>query len=273
MAEHKAELSPVVENLTRLGYGARGLIYCTMGVLAFQVAVGSGRSSTDQQGAIAAIGRQPAGQMLLVAVLAGLVCYALSGVFRAVLDRQHKGHGLKGILQRLGYLCSAAAYSALVPPTYHLITGGSHPARGGVQTAQSQHSVASAMSLPLGKWLVGAVGIVVIAVGAYQIYQGIQAKSDRLIQSPALTPRQMNWIEGMGRFGTVARGVVFALIGILIVLSAYHSDPSRARGLDGALIALLREPYGPWLLGVVALGLLAFGLYSLLTALWFRAQD
>jgi len=74
----------------------------------------------------------------------------------------------------------------------------------------------------------------------------------------------------MGRFGTVARGVVFVLIGIFVVLSAYHSDPSRAQGMDGALMALLREPYGPWLSGVVAIGLLAFGLYSLMNALWFR---
>ena len=267
---HKAASSPVVETLTRLGYGARGLLYGTMGVMALQVAVGARRSPTDQQGAIAAIGRQPGARVLLVAVLAGLICYALWGVFRAITDRHHQGHGLRGILERLGYLFSAAAYALLVLPTYNLIAGRSHPAKGGVQEVEIQHSAASVMSLPLGKWLVGAVGVVVIGVGAYQIYQGIRVTFDRLIRSSALSPRQMRWIKGMGRFGTVARGVVFVLIGIFVVLSAYHSDPSRAQGMDGALMALLREPYGPWLSGVVAIGLLAFGLYSLMNALWFR---
>jgi hypothetical protein len=269
-AGHKAALSPVVENLTRLGYGARGLIYCTMGVLALQMAAGSGGSPADQQGAIAAIGRQPAGRILLMVVLAGLVCYSFWGVFRAVFDRHHQGHGWKGVLERLGYLFSAAAYASLVLPTYGLITGGAQPAQGGVQSTQAQHSVASVMSLPLGKWLVGALGFVVIAVGVYQVYQGIRVTFDRLIQSSALTPRQLKWIKGMGRFGTVARGIVFALTGILIVLSAYHSDPRHAEGIDSALIALLRQPFGPWLLGLVAIGLLSFGLYSMMSALWFR---
>ncbi len=158
-------------------------------------------------------------------------------------------------------------------PTYRLITGGSHPAKGGVQGAQAQHFVASVMSLPLGRWLVGAVGVVVVGVGVYEIYQGIRVRFDRLVQSTALTPRQMKWTKGMGRFGTVARGIIFALIGALIVHSAYRADPGQAEGFDRALNALLLEPHGPWILGLVAMGLLAFGLYSLMTALWFRFTE
>ncbi|MDD5370847.1 MAG: DUF1206 domain-containing protein [Anaerolineaceae bacterium] len=76
-AGQMAAYSPLMEALTRLGYGVRGLIYMTMGLFASNVALGKGGAPTDQQGAIAAIGRQPAGLVLLWAVLIGLVSYSL----------------------------------------------------------------------------------------------------------------------------------------------------------------------------------------------------
>ena len=266
----KATGNPVVKALTRLGYGSRGLIYGTMGLLAIKVATGSGRTSADQQGAIAAIGRQPAGRILLVAVLAGLVCYALWGVFRAVFDRYREGHGVKGLLARLGYLCSAIAYGLLVIPTWRLVAGGAHPATGGAQAAQTRDSVASLLARPSGAWLVGAVGVVVVAVGVYQVGQGLRGKLDRLIATSRLRARRLKWITGLGRFGITARGVVFVLVGALIAMAAYRSDPGQPQGIDQALLTLLREPFGPALVGLVAIGLLAFGVYSLVTALWLR---
>ena len=76
----------------------------------------------------------------------------------------------------------------------------------------------------------------------------------------------------LGRFGTAARGLVFTLIGVFLFLAAYQHDPSRAQGIDGALAALLRQPSGPWLLGIVALGLIAFGFYSALSGVWLRLK-
>jgi hypothetical protein len=88
----------------------------------------------------------------------------------------------------------------------------------------------------------------------------------------ALTPKQVKLATNEGRFGTTARGVVLALVGGLIVLTAYRANASQPTGMDAAIVTLLHHPYGIWLLGIVAVGLIAFGCYSMLSAFWFRLK-
>jgi hypothetical protein len=99
---------------------------------------------------------------------------------------------------------------------------------------------------------------------------GIKAGFEKQIQTYDLTPKEAKLATDVGRFGTAARGVVFALVGGLIFLAAYNSNPSQPVGMDAALATLLHQPYGIWLLGIIAVGLVAFGFYSLLGAIWFR---
>ena len=268
-AGQKAAFNPVMEALTRVGYGARGLIYFTMGLLALNVALGNGSGATDQQGAITAIGRQPLGLILLWAILLGLVSYSLWGVIRAVFDPLHKGNDLKGLVTRAAFLFSAASYAILIMPTYSFIKGAGSAGQGGAQT---QQSLASIMSKPWGPWAIGIVGLVVIAAGLYQIYQGINTSFDRQFKTYAMTAQEVKVAIQLGRFGTATRGLLIAVIGFLLVLAAYHSNSSQAVGFDAALTAMRNQPGGVWLLGIAAIGLMAFGIYSALSAAWFRLK-
>jgi hypothetical protein len=262
----KATDSPLMEVLTRLGYGVRGFIYIMIGLLAAQVALGKGGALASPQGVIAMIGKQPAGLVLLWVVLVGLISYSIWGLVRAVLDPLNKGNDMRGLLTRLGFVASALAYAFLAYSTYGYISGHSQSANG------SQKLSASIMAMPVGRWAIGIVGLVVLGVGLYQIYLGFTAGFDRQFQVYALSPKEIKLTTQIGRFGTAARGVVFAVVGILISLAAYQANPSQPIGMDAALAALLHQPYGIWLLGVVAAGLIAFGFYSLLSAAWFRLK-
>jgi hypothetical protein len=264
-AGQKAVSSPLIEALTRLGYGVRGIIYIVMGLLAVRVALGKGGALASPQGAIAAIGKQPAGMILLWVILVGVISYSVWGVVRAIWDPLHKGHDLKGLLTRLGYLASAFGYAFLAYTTYGYLKGVSRSSSG----SQTQ-LLTSVMAMPLGRWAIGLTGLIVLAVGLYQITLGFKAGFERQFQIYALTPKQVKLAKDMGRFGTVARGVVFALVGILIFLAAYNANPKQPVGMDAALATLLHQPYGIWLLGIVAVGLVAFGAYSMLSAAWFR---
>jgi len=268
-AAQKAAYSPVMEALARVGYGVRGLIYFVMGLLALGVTLGKGGSPTDQQGAIAAIGKQPAGLILLWVILLGLVSYSLWGVIRAVLDPLRKGNDAKGLLNRAAYLFSAASYALLILPTYGYISGATSPGQNG---AASQQSMASIMSSPLGHWAVVIIGLVIFAVGLYQVYTGFNSSFDKQFQTYAMTAKEVKWATQLGRIGTATRGAVFALVGVLMCQAGLQSDSSQPVGIDAALATLLHQPYGIWLLGVVGLGLMAFGVFSLLTAVWFRMK-
>ena len=267
-ASKKAEFSPLMETLTRIGYGVRGLIYITMGLLAVQVALGKGGALASPLGAIAKIGKQPAGMILLWVVLLGLVSYTLWGVVRAVLDPLHKGNDMKGLIERGGFLASAFGYAILIMPTYGYVTGTSLASKG----SQTQKMITSIMAMPWGRWAIGILGLIVLAGGLYQIYLGFKAGFEQQFQTYRLTPKEVKLVTNVGRFGTAARGVVLMVVGGLISFAAYSANPSQPIGMDTALATLLHQPYGIWLLGIVALGLIAFGAYSVLSALWFRLK-
>jgi hypothetical protein len=265
----KAAYSPLMETLARLGYGVRGLIYIMMGVLALNVVLGKGGAPTDMLGAIAAIGKQPAGLAMLWVILIGLISYSLWGVIRAVLDPLHKGSDMKGLIARGGFLFSAISYALLVLPTYGYISGIGSTSQSGAST---QKFLASIMSSPWGKWAIGLIGLAVIAGGLQQIYQGFNSSFDKQFQPYAMSAQEVKWATQLGRLGTATRGFIFALVGGLLCLAAYQSNASQAVGIDSALAALLRQPYGVWLLGIVAIGLMAFGVYSMASAAWFRLK-
>lgn len=264
-----AAYSPLMERLTRLGYAVKGFLYIAIGFIAISSALGQTSTPADQLGAIAEFSKLPFAQVLLWVILVGLISYSLWGVIRAVLDPFHKGTDMEGLLTRGGYLISAATYASFVVPTWQLIQGGRRGAGGSNSTVQM---VSKVMAMPLGRWVIAAVGLAAVAAGLYQIYSGIKANFDQRFKPYALSAHQRKIAIQMGRFGTIARGIVFGITGGFLVLAAYRSSPGSARGFDGALDFLAKQPYGIWLLVIVATGLIAFGLYSFMSAAWFRLK-
>jgi len=262
--------SRAMETLMRLGYIVRGLVYGMIGLLALQVAVGIGGSLDDPQGAIVALGKTPLGTLVLYGILLGLVGYGLWGFIRAIADPLHKGSDAKGIAMRVGYAVSGISYLLLALATYGLITGATSAAQNGAQTTQTQNTAASVMSNSWGPIAVGVAGIIVMVIGAIQVFQGIKSTFDKQFDPYALTLYQRTWIDRLGRFGTAARGLVFGLIGFFLLSAGLNHNANKAQGIDGVLNALLHQPAGPILLGVVALGLVAFGVYSGMSGILLR---
>jgi hypothetical protein len=263
----KAAFSPIMDLLTRWGYAVKGFIYVAIGFLAIAGALGKSSTPADQLGAIAEFSKLPYAFILLGVVLIGLVSYSLWGVIRAILDPFHKGRSLEGLLTRGGFLLSAITYATFIVPTYHLIRGAEENG-----TNATVELVSTIMNMPMGRILVGAVGLAGIAAGLYQMYIGITMNFDQRFKPYALTPEQLKVARQVGRFGTAARGVVFTLVGFFLTLAAYQFNPGHARGFDAAFDFLARQPYGLWLLGIIAVGLIAFGLYSFMSAAWFKLK-
>ncbi len=126
------------------------------------------------------------------------------------------------------------------------------------------------MRHPGGRVLVGLVGAVVAVVGATLVYEGATRKFEKYLDLAGASAATRRIVEVMGVVGTMARGAVFALAGIFVIQAAWDYEPEKAAGLDGALRSLRDTPVGPWLLAVVALGLVAFGLYGFAEARWRR---
>jgi hypothetical protein len=126
------------------------------------------------------------------------------------------------------------------------------------------------MAAPLGPWIVGVTGTVIVVVGLMFLWKGWRADVDSDLGSTPLHPGVRRWIVHFGRFGMVARGTVLTLIGAFLVVAVVDANPQEARGVAGALAALAQQPYGRWLLGAVATGFISYGLYEVLRARYSR---
>lgn len=248
--------------LARLGYAARGVVYVIIGGFAVLAALGNGGGTTDSKGALVKLLQQPLGSVLLAAVALGLAGYSCWRLIQAVKDVDHHGTDLKGWAVRAGLLVSGITHAALTLTALELLLG-----MGGGNSDSQQDWTATLLRQPAGKWLVAAVGLAIIGAGIAQIVKGWQRRYRRYLKAPAA---RMEWIDPVSRFGLIARGVVFTLIGGFFVTAAYYAQPERAEGLGGALRTLQEQPYGAWLLLIVAAGLLAFAVYSFIEAVYRR---
>ncbi len=252
------------EWLARSGFVARGLIYGIVGILAIKLAVGAGGTTANQQGAMETIARQPFGKVLLILVAIGLGGYALWRLVRALL-----GHGPEGSdsgFDRVAALGSGIVYAGLCAIAVEILLGSR--STGGSGSAQK--TTAGVFGWPGGTWLVGVAGAVFVGIGLYQGYRGLSKDFLEDAKTEQMSPWARQWIEWIGTFGHLARMVVFGLVGVFLIKAAIEFDPNKAVGLDGALAKVADASYGPLLLGLVAAGLIGFGLYSLSDARYRR---
>jgi fumarate reductase subunit D len=252
------------EWLARAGFVARGLIYGIIGILAIKLAVGAGGTTTNQQGALKTIAHQPFGKVLLILVAIGLGGYALWRLLHALLG--HGPEGSDGAFDRLAAFGSGVVYAGLCVIAVEILLGSGSSGGSG----NAHKTTAGVFGWPGGAWLVGIAGAVLIGVGLYQGYRGLSKDFLKDSKTEQMSPRVREWIEWIGSFGHLARMVVFGLVGIFLIKAAIDFNPNKAVGLDGALAKIAHASYGPFLLGIVAAGLIAFGVYSLSDARYRR---
>lgn len=254
------------ERLARLGYAARGVVYVIVGGLAVLGALGKGGGTTDTKGALSTLLAQPFGSVLLAIVAFGLLCFGLWRLAQAVLDVDRLGTDWKAIARRIGFVVSAVVNAGLALAAVRLIM---HSSAGSGSDSSARDWTAWLLSMPFGQWLVGLVGLIVVGTGIATALKGWKGSfEDRL----SLDPGTRRWVVPMGRLGYLARGLVFGVIGVFLIIAALHANAGEARGLAGALRALQQQPYGSVVFLVTALGLLAFGAFQFVVARYRRIQ-
>jgi Domain of Unknown Function (DUF1206) len=252
----------------RLGYAAKGVVYLIIGFLAAKLAIGQGGSATDQRGALHTIYDQPFGKFLLLVVAIGLLAFALWSFIQAIYDTEGKGSKAKGIIARIGYAVGGIAYAALAFGAYQIATGTG--SGGNSSSTSTQDATAKLLQLSIGVPLVVIVGLVVLGVAIYLYAKAYNANFQSKLNLATLRPQVRKAMITLGRLGYAALGVVFTIIGIFLIIAAVQFNPQKAKGLDTALSELQHLPFGPVLLGIVALGLIAYGVYSFVEARYRR---
>jgi hypothetical protein len=254
--------SPAFAVLSRCGFVARALVYGIIGLLAFDLVVGHGGKITNQQGALRTIKHQPLGHALLALLAVGLAGYSVWRLFRAAL-----GHGSEGAdsgIERLGALGSGIVYAILCAIAIQILAGP------GTSGGGAKKTTSDVFAWPAGRWLVGLAGLVMGGVAIYQFIRGARQKFLDDSKTAEIPPAVLPWFKALGTVGHIARAVVFGLVAVFLLKASYDYKADEAIGLDGALAKLYNGAYGSWLLGAVALGLIAFSCFSLIEARYRR---
>jgi hypothetical protein len=258
-----------MEKLARYGYAAKGFVYGAIAILALLAAFSVGGQTTDTTGALQAIAQQSFGKILLILITIGLAGYVLWLLIQAIKDPEHKGKDTKGLFSRLGYAITALVYMGVAGNAALLAVGSSN---GGGGSNSQQDWTATVMQQPLGRWVVGLGGALIVGIGFYRIYEAYKIKFRHELNLSQLNSQQKNQLVNISRFGIAARGVVFIMIGFFILQAAHQYNPQKVQGLDGVLYTLTQQPFGKALLALMAFGLLSYAIYLVVQARFRRIQ-
>ncbi|MDF2456463.1 MAG: hypothetical protein K0R51_2456 [Cytophagaceae bacterium] len=250
--------------IAQAGLVAKGIVYTLLGVLTFMAAFhinGKSTRSTDKEDVFAFVYQQTGGQILLGIIALGLFSYCIWRGIQAISDSEHKGNKAKGLLSRARYLLSGLVYGYMaVHVSCMLLSIKSSNSGDG-----KQEMAREMMNKPLGQWLVGLSAIILLGVGIYQIYYGLSEKYKKHVEKLGGTKsKQILW--SAGKIGYTARGMVWLMIAWLFAKAAFHENSSEAGGASKAFGQLHHMTFGPYLLAIMGVGLMCYGMFSFIRA-------
>jgi hypothetical protein len=250
-----------MEKVARFGLIAQGISFGLVAVLAIELIVGPGGKATDREGALRAVAAHGLGRAVVFALAFGFAAYALWRLAQVAVghDLEEEG-GKKKWGKRVSSLGKAAIYGALCWGAFAIVLGDN----GGSQN--EQRTTRGILGWPAGRWLVGAIALAIAGAALWNLYRAISGKVKDTLKTGEMSARELRWSMRIAFAGLMSRAIVFGLVSWFFLKAAAEYDAKQARGLDGALQKLAHAPYGSALLGFVAAGLFAFGVFCLIQA-------
>lgn len=249
----------LLELLARAGYAARGFLYVSMGVIALFAAIDLRRSAADSLGAILELADGPLGILWLGAVGAALVGFAIWRAAQVVLDADRQGTGARALASRAGQAISGLVYAALAWSVFEVLDVAEHARTANVAKGQA----AEILSWPGGDLVLIGLGLFIVGCGVGNLVQSVLNDFGKRLDGKLPARR---WAVWFGRAGYAARGVAFLPLGAFMIEAGLDLDAGQARDFGQALQSLQDQPFGEWVMGLTAAGLVGFGLFALIEA-------
>ncbi len=248
----------ILEALARFGYGARGFVYVSIGVILMLTAHDLTRQTAGSTGVVESLARQPFGRVWLFTLGVGLWSFVLWRVLQAVFDADNEGRDLKAIAKRVGQGISGVVYGLLASTVFEVLDEVyANPTAG--DAAENQEKARALMELPFGQILLIGVGLVILGVGIGNAVRGIRNDFGRDLRCSETICKR---VVPLAHVGYVARGLAYFPLAGLVMWAGFRDRASEITTFGGALESVETLPAGPWLLSATALGLMAFGAYA-----------
>jgi len=261
-------LHDLLEAVARIGYGARGFVYVSIGLIVLLAATDRIGEAAGSSGAVALLAQQPFGRVWLTLLGAGLWAFVLWRVLQAVFDADREGTEPKALMLRAGQAMSGVFYGLLASGVFEILDE-IHRDPSADDVAENQQKAAWLLDLPFGDLLLIMAGLIILAVGIGNAVKGATAD---FAEALACSPRICRRVTPIARAGYVARGLAYLPLAGFVILAGFHARSSEVTSFGGALDAMEALPAGSWLLAATAVGLMAFGAFAFVEARYRRIR-
>jgi uncharacterized protein DUF1206 len=251
----RAAHSRSLELLTRAGFIGYGIVHVLFAWIILQVAFGGSTAEGDQSGALQTLAQQPFGKVLLVLVAIGLLAMAIWQAFEAAVGH-HEDRGRTRTFERLASAGRTIIYLYFAYTAWKVFKDA--PASSADSQQQTSEGL---MGSTGGRFLLVLAGLALAALGVGLVWYGVKKRFEKHLNTGQMSPSTHKLAQRLGMAGYSAKGVAYGIAGLLFVVAAVTYDAAKARGLDATLNAVREQAYGSILLTLIALGVLAFGLF------------
>jgi Domain of Unknown Function (DUF1206) len=259
------QASPIIDRIARIGFLANGVVVLIIGALALRFVLGFGQSIAGPEEALASLPQQPFGRTTLAVVSLGLWAYALWKLVQAIVDPEQKGTSFIGMMERVGFAITALAYMTLGMAGIQLLLGNR------IAGATSPEELVAEILAPhFGRSVVALFGGIIVLAGSLQIRMGVTARFRRVLALERMSRTETAAVIALGFTGYLALGILSTVIGYFLIRVALLYDPEVAGGWREALTLLGSLDPERWLLGVVATGVVSYGLFSIMLVRYRR---
>jgi len=248
-----------MDRAVRAGLVAYGVVHLLIGWLALQLALGESEGKASSTGAMHQLAQQPFGQVLIWLVAVGMLLLVVWRVLEAIGGHREED-GADLWRKRAADVLKAVLYGAIGVSAVTVATSSGGGGKSGGRSS-SEKASAELLSMPGGQFLVGGVGLAIIAYGAWSIWKGFSDKHAKHLKAEGKTGDAGRAYLMLGKLGYISKGIAICVIGGLFIYAAATHDADKSGGLDAALQKVLQQPFGPFLLGAIAVGIICYGLF------------
>jgi hypothetical protein len=255
---HEVDQSSWLDRGVRFGMITYGIVHLVVAWLAVQLALGQRHQNASQKGAMQTLAQQPFGPFLLWLIAIGMSVLTLWRVLEALVGHREYDGG-KRVRRRLVSAFKAVIYGYLAYLAFRFAIGAG-------SSSSTTHFTATLMDQPYGRWLVGLVGVAIAAYGVQYARRGWTEKFMEDLDVRGSTGDAGTAYRWIGKVGYIAKGIAFVVVGGLFVAAGVTHHAKKSGGLDQALHTVLQQPFGPFLLIVIAAGIACYGLFCFVRA-------
>ncbi len=259
----------VIKYIARVGFIAKGVVYFMVGLLALQTAIGMDAETAGTKQALEEFIYQPFGSILLIGCIIGLFAHAVWKILQSIVDPENRSKSNEVLLLRVVDFFTGLLYLSFSYAAWQIFQGLNIQS----DSESTEVWVGQILELPFGKWLVLFVAFITIIAGFYQFYSAYMANFDYRFDIINMNDKERTTLRKLGQIGISAWGIVYCMLGILFYQAAISFNAEEAGGLNDALSALGEQPFGVWILGTTAAGLMIYGIYLLILSYYHKIYE